>query len=187
MNITVYIGASTGTDEVYQIEAEELGKWIGANGHRLIYGGSRVGLMGVLADACLKAGGEVIGVEPSYFLEGELQHEGITKLIVTQTMAERRAKMIELGDAFIAFPGGTGTLEEISEVISLNKLGQLQKPLVILNIEEYYHPLFLMYQKMVEEGFLDKKHFDRIHFSRSVDNAAWWIEHCSEEAVDEFF
>lgn len=181
MNITVYLGASIGTDEVYQYETKELGKWIGENSHCLIYGGSRVGLMGVLADACLKAGGEVIGVEPGFFLEDELQHEGITQLIVTETMAERRAKMIEMGDAFIAFPGGTGTLEEISEVISLNKLGQLNKPVVILNIEDYYSPLQIMFKNMVEEGFLDQKEFDRIHFSRSVEDAGWWVEHSAEE------
>lgn len=177
MNITVYLGASSGTDEVYERETRTLGKWIGESGHRLIYGGSRVGLMGVLADACLAAGGEVIGVEPSFFVQDEIQHEGITQLIVTDSMNERRAKMIELGDAFIAFPGGTGTLEELAEVISLRKLGHITDPIVILNIEGYYDSLKSMLEKMVEEGFLGRKELEKVFFAKTVESAAWHIEH----------
>jgi len=177
MNITVYLGASNSTDKMYKKEAEALGTWIGKTGNRLIYGGSRVGLMGVLADACLKAGGEVIGVEPSFFIEDELQHEGITQLIVTETMNERRTKMIELGDAFIAFPGGTGTLEELAEVMSLKKLGHITKPLVILNIEGFYDPLAAMLDKMVAEGFLDRRELDKFFFAKNVESAAWHIRH----------
>ena len=182
MNITVYLGASMGTDEMYSTEAAALGEWIGKSGHRLIYGGSREGLMGVLADAVLKAGGEVIGVEPAFFIENEIQHDSITRLIVTDTMAERRAKMIELGDAFIAFPGGTGTLEEITEVISLNKLGHIDKPAVLLSLEDYFAPLEAMYSKMVEEGFLERKHFKKIHFVRSVKGAAARLEEIKDAA-----
>ena len=177
MNITVYLGASRGIDDMYEKEARALGKWIGETGHRLIYGGSKAGLMGVLADACLQAGGEVIGVEPSFFIEEELQHEGITQLIVTQSMNERRAKMIELGEAFIAFPGGTGTLEELAEVMSLRKLGHITDPVVILNIEGYYDPLRSMLEKMVEEGFLDRKELEKIFFAKTVEAAAWYIGH----------
>ena len=118
MNITVYLGANEGTDPALKTAVQELGKWIGESGNALIYGGSRCGLMGVLADSVLAAGGEVIGVEPEFFVKGELQHDGLTDLIVTKDMTERKTKMIELGDAFIAFPGGTGTLEEIAEVMS---------------------------------------------------------------------
>ena len=118
MNITVYLGASAGNDPAFLPAVQELGNWIGANGHALVYGGSKSGLMGALADSVLEAGGHVTGVEPSFFIEAEFQHDGIDDLIVTSDMAERKAKMIELGDAFIAFPGGTGTLEEIDEVKS---------------------------------------------------------------------
>ena len=118
MNITVYLGASVGNDPAFLPAVQELGNWIGANGHALVYGGSKSGLMGALADSVLEAGGHVTGVEPSFFIEAEFQHDGIDDLIVTSDMAERKAKMIELGDAFIAFPGGTGTLEEIAEVMS---------------------------------------------------------------------
>ena len=114
MNITVYLGANAGNDPALAEAVRELGSWIGANGHRLVYGGSRSGLMGQLAQSALDAGGTVTGVEPQFFVQQELQHDGLTELIVTKDMTERKTKMIELGDAFIAFPGGTGTLEEIA-------------------------------------------------------------------------
>lgn len=106
MNITVYLGASVGNDPAFLPAVRELGTWIGSNGHALVYGGSKSGLMGALADSVLEAGGHVTGVEPSFFIEAEFQHDGIDDLIVTSDMAERKAKMIELGDAFIAFPVG---------------------------------------------------------------------------------
>ena len=98
MNITVYLGANEGTDPALKTAVQELGKWIGESGNALIYGGSRCGLMGVLADSVLAAGGEVTGVEPEFFVKGELQHDGLTDLIVTKDMTERKTKMIELGD-----------------------------------------------------------------------------------------
>lgn len=178
MNVTVYLGASTGESNIYAEAAKELGRWIGANGHRLIYGGSKAGLMGHLADGTLETGGEVIGVEPAFFIEAELQHDDITQLIVTETMTERRTKMIELGDAFIAFPGGTGTLEEISEVISAKKLGHLDAPVVILNLGGFYDALAAMFRKMVSEGFLDASALGKICFADSVEETARYLEAC---------
>ena len=102
MNITVYLGANEGTDPALKTAVQELGKWIGESGNALIYGGSRCGLMGGLADSVLAAGGEVTGVEPEFFVKGELQHDGLTDLIVTKDMTERKTKMIELGDAFLS-------------------------------------------------------------------------------------
>ena len=115
MNITVYLGANAGNDPKLQEAVEALGKWIGENGHDLIYGGSKCGLMGSIAESVLQNGGKVTGVEPQFFVDSELQHDGLTELIVTKDMTDRKTKMIELGDAFIAFPGGTGTLEEIEQ------------------------------------------------------------------------
>ena len=111
MNIVVYLGARTGKNPLFREKARELGAWIAGQGHRLVYGGSAIGLMGELADAALSAGGEVTGVEPRFFVDAVLQHQGVQDLIVVETMQERKQKMISLGDAFIAFPGGTGTLE----------------------------------------------------------------------------
>lgn len=152
MNITVYLGANEGTDPALKTAVQELGKWIGENGNALIYGGSRCGLMGVLADSVLAAGGEVTGVEPEFFVKGELQHDGLTDLIVTKDMTERKTKMIELGDAFIAFPGGTGTLEEITEVISKLSLGQLDAPCILYDLNGYYQPLHQLLQQMIAMG-----------------------------------
>ena len=118
MNITVYLGASLGNDPALPQAVQQLGRWIGESGNALVYGGSRCGLMGEIAESTLNAGGKVTGVEPEFFVQGELQHEGLTELIVTEDIPARKTRMIELGDAFIAFPGGTGTLEEITEVIS---------------------------------------------------------------------
>lgn len=111
MNITVYLASSTGNDSKFEEAVKELGSWIGASGNTLVYGGSKTGLMGELAQSVLQAGGKVIGVEPQFFIDEDYQYEGLTQLIITKDMAERKTKMIELGNAFIAFPGGVGTLE----------------------------------------------------------------------------
>ena len=103
MNITVYLGANLGTDPALPQAVQQLGRWIGESGNALVYGGSKSGLMGLLADSVLAAGGRVTGVEPKCFLDAELQHEGLTELIVTEDISARKTKMIELGDAFIAF------------------------------------------------------------------------------------
>ena len=176
-NITVFLGANMGGDQMYLMEVKALGEWIGKHGHRLIYGGSRIGLMGVIADAVMEAGGEVIGVVPEFFLQKGTEHKGLTELIKTDTMAERREKMIELGDGFIAFPGGTGTLEEISDVISQKKLGRTVKPVAILNIEGFYNSLNAMLEKMVEEGFLDRSDLNKVYFAKTVDSATWYLEY----------
>ena len=118
MNITVYLGANEGNDPLLKEAVRELGTWIGSSGNTLIYGGSKNGLMGEVAESVLDAGGRAIGVEPQIFIDQGFEYDRLTELIVTKDMTERKTKMIELGDAFIAFPGGTGTLEEIAEVMS---------------------------------------------------------------------
>ncbi len=135
MNITVYLGANLGNDPALPQAVQQLGRWIGESGNALVYGGSKSGLMGLLADSVLAAGGRVTGVEPKCFLDAELQHEGLTELIVTEDIPARKTRMIELGDAFIAFPGGTGTLEEITEVISKLSLGTAERTLHPLRSE----------------------------------------------------
>ena len=152
MNITVYLGANEGNDPALKQAVEELGRWIGESGNALVYGGSRSGLMGRLAHSVLTAGGEVTGVEPQFFIDSEVQYDGLTKLIVTKDMTERKTRMIELGDAFIAFPGGTGTLEEITEVISKLSLGQLDAPCILYDLNGYYQPLHQLLQQMITMG-----------------------------------
>ncbi len=168
MKITVYLGANPGNRPCYARYAYGLGQWIGKHGHTLVYGGSRTGLMGQLADGVLDAGSRVIGVEPRFFVEKELQHERIQELIVTETMAQRKQKMMELGDVFLAFPGGIGTLEEISEVMSQAKLGFLQKPFAFLDFEGYYQPLKVLLKKMAEEGFVWKEWTEKVPFLADI-------------------
>ena len=169
MNITVYLGSNEGNDPCLRKAVEELGTWIGNSGHALIYGGSKSGLMGILADSVLKAGGEVTGVEPQFFIENELQHDGLTKLIVTKDMSERKNKMIALGDAFIAFPGGTGTLEEMAEVMSKVSLKQLNAPCVLYNLNGYYDGLKALLHHMIEKGLSSKERQEGIYFAENLD------------------
>ena len=169
MNITVYLGANEGNDPTLRKAVEELGAWIGSSGNALVYGGSKSGLMGAIADSVLRSGGEVTGVETQFFIENGFQHEGLTRLIVTEDMSERKNKMIELGDAFIAFPGGTGTLEEIAEVMSKVSLKHLSAPCILYNLDGYYNGLKALLLRMVEKGLSSKERQAGIYFAEDLD------------------
>ena len=169
MNITVYLGANDGKDPALKTAVRELGAWIGTSGHSLVYGGSKCGLMGDLAESVLAAGGKVNGVEPQFFLDMGFDYPEITKLIATRDMSERKAKMIELGDAFIAFPGGTGTLEEISEIMSKVVLGHLHTPCIVYNLNGYYDCLRGLLDRMVEEGLSSHEKLSGISFVHNLD------------------
>ena len=168
MNITVYLGANEGRDPVLRKAVQELGTWIGVSGNALVYGGSRSGLMGAIADSVLDAGGEVTGVEPRFFIDSGFKHDGLTKLIVTEDMAERKKKMIELGDAFIAFPGGTGTLEEITEVMSKVSMKHLHAPCILYNLNGYYDDLNALLAHMIEMGLSSKERQKGIYFAEDL-------------------
>ena len=169
MNITVYLGANYGTDPALQQAVRELGQWLGQSGHTLVYGGSDSGLMGVLARSAMAAGAPAIGVEPQFFVDSELQHDGLTELIVTKDMTDRKTKMIELGDAFIAFPGGTGTLEEIAEVMSKVSLKHLDAPCILYNLNGYYDGLKALLGHMIEMGLSTKERQEGIYFADTLD------------------
>lgn len=169
MNITVYLGAMEGNSPSLKETIQELGKWIGQSGNTLVYGGSKSGLMGELADSALSAGAKVIGVEPQFFIDAVVQHEGLTQLIATKDMSERKAKMIELGDAFIAFPGGTGTLEEISEIISRVTLGLTTSPCILYNLNGYYNHLKNLLDHMVECGLANPDKLKGVYFANNLE------------------
>ena len=169
MNITVYLGAFEGKDPILKTAVRELGTWIGESGNTLVYGGSKTGLMGEVAHSALKAGGKVIGVEPQMFIDEDFQLDGLTELIVTKDIVERRTKMIELGDAFIAFPGGTGTLEEISEVMSKVSLKQLDAPCILYNLNGYYDSLKALLDHMIETGLSTEERQRGIYFARDLE------------------
>lgn len=178
MNITVYLGANEGNDPALKQAVWELGTWIGESGNDLIYGGSKVGLMGVIAESVLRAGGKVTGVEPQFFMEKELQYDAVTHLIVTETMAERKTKMIELGDVFVAMPGGTGTLEEISEVMSLLALDRLEAPCILYNLHGYYDSLQQLLDRMIAADLSSEYRQRNIYFVKDLDELQKVLDSC---------
>ena len=169
MNITVYLGANEGNDPALGAAVRELGTWIGESGNALVYGGSKSGLMGELALSVMAAGGDVTGVEPQFFIDAGYVIDGLKELIVTQDMAERKTKMIELGEAFIAFPGGTGTLEEIAEVMSKVSLRQLDAPCILYNLDGYYDSLKALLEHMKEKGLSSAERLQGIYFAEDLD------------------
>lgn len=152
--ITVFCGSSMGNSEIFKNTTAELGKAMAQRNIDLVYGGAKVGLMGAIADAVLAAGGKVIGVLPNFLQAKELSHEGLTELILVETMHERKTKMNELCDGVLALPGGFGTMEELFEMLTWGQLGLHTKPVGILNIGGFYDSLNLLTQTMVDSGFL---------------------------------
>lgn len=159
--ICVYCGASPGRSDVYGNLARELGKRISAEGFGLVYGGGNVGLMGMLADAILDSGGEVIGVIPESLVAREQAHYGVTRLIQVSTLHERKAEMERLSDAFLALPGGLGTLDELFEILTWSQLAIHEKPVALLNSNGYFDSLLEFLDHASVEGFLRGK---REHF-----------------------
>jgi uncharacterized protein (TIGR00730 family) len=156
--VCVYAGSSFGADPAYADAARALAEVLAERGIGLVYGGGKVGLMGVIADAMLAAGGEAIGVMPQRLIDREIGHRGITELRVVDSMHERKAQMAELADAFVALPGGIGTLEELIEVYTWSQLGLHHKACGLLNIRGYYDHLAAFLDHTVQEGFLPAQH-----------------------------
>ncbi|MES2818557.1 MAG: TIGR00730 family Rossman fold protein [Pseudomonadota bacterium] len=166
-SICVFCGASPGTDPLYRQAAIDLGRCLGEAGIRLIYGGGAVGLMGMVADAALAAGGEVIGIIPQSLQRSEIGHPGLTRLEVVDGMHARKARMTELSDAFIALPGGLGTLEELFEVWTWGQLGYHGKPLGLLDVKDFYRRLGDFLDHQVAEGFVRAEHRQMLQLSAS--------------------
>ena len=157
-SIGVFCGSSVGAKEIYTKKAAELGKLMAEKGITLIYGGGRVGLMGVIADSVLKNGGEVIGVITHHLEKREVGHDGITKMHITDTMSERKDLISELSDGFIAMPGGFGTFDEVMEVLTYFQLGISEKPTAFLNVDGFYDHLMAMFDHILEEKFMKYEH-----------------------------
>ena len=175
-NIAVYCGARDGNGEIYKESAREVGNWLVKSGWGLVYGGGHAGLMGAVADAVLAKGGEVIGVIPTFLKEEELAHEGLTKMYEVSDMHERKKMMIDLSQAYLVLPGGLGTLEEVAEVLSWERLGVLKYPCAIYNVGGFYDAFADLCKKMAEEGFLSQSDADKIFISDSLDAIAEFIE-----------
>ena len=152
--VCVFCGSSNGARRAYPDAAKSLGRALARRSIGLVYGGGNIGLMGAIADIVIESGGEVIGVIPDALVGRELAHREVSELLVVRSMHERKAKMAELSDAFIAMPGGFGTFEEFCEIITWAQLGLHRKPCGILNVEGYYDPLLTLFDQAVAEGFV---------------------------------
>ncbi|MCV2522607.1 TIGR00730 family Rossman fold protein [Bacillus velezensis] len=167
--ICVFAGSNPGVNEEYKRKAAELGEYMAEQGIGLVYGGSRVGLMGTVADALMAGGGKAVGVMPSGLFSGEIVHQNLTELIEVSGMHERKAKMSELADGYIAMPGGFGTYEELFEVLCWAQIGIHQKPIGLYNVNGYFEPMMKMVKYSIQEGFSNESHLKLIHSSFRPD------------------
>lgn len=169
MRIAIYCGSSSGNDPRFSTAAAQLATFLAAQGVGIVYGGGNIGLMGVIADAALAAGGEVIGVIPESLMAKELGHRQVTELIVTQSMHERKQRMVDLSEAFIALPGGYGTLDELFETLTWLQLGFHRKPVGLLNVAGFFDSLLRFLDEVRDRGFLRPLHRDNLLVAETPD------------------
>ncbi len=172
-SVCVYCASSTQIDEKYFRAAEKLGTLIAQRGLRLITGAGKLGLMNTVQDAALAAGGEAVGVIPTFMVREGWHHEGLTQLIETASMHERKQTMADLSDGVIALPGGCGTMEELLEIITWKQLGLYANPIIILNVDGFYDHLLAQLRKAVEDSFM-----------RSIHADIWRVANTPEEAIE---
>lgn len=161
-SICVFCGSAVGKDSIYKEASEEFGRLLAKRNIWLVYGGARAGLMGKVADSTLYHGGKVVGIIPRFIAEKEIAHSGITELIETHTMHERKMLMFQRSDAFVALPGGIGTLDELCEMFTWQQLKIHRKPIGILNVNDYFSPLIEFFHYMTREGFLSPELLERV-------------------------
>lgn len=172
-SICVYCGSNAGQNPVYAEAARAVGTHLGENGHTLVYGGGRVGLMGLVADAAIEAGGHVVGIIPDFLHEREVAHSGVQDLKIVSSMHERKQLMADASDAFVALPGGIGTMEEFFEAVTWRQLDYHAKPIALLNVDGFYDGIEQFFDTMISTGFLRPKHselfFSEIDPNRLLD------------------
>jgi len=187
-SVCVFCGSSPGARPGYAEAARALGAELAARQIRLVYGGAGVGLMGVVADAALSAGGTVIGVIPEHLLDKEIAHAGLSELRITATMHERKALMADLSEGFVAMPGGYGTLEEFAEVLTWSQLGLQSKPCGLLDVEGFYEPLLRFFDHAVAERFVSPEHRNLVladtEPGRLLDALAAWVPSVTDKWLD---
>lgn len=184
--ITIFCGSNFGNDKAFEEQAYELGKTLASLGIDVVYGGAKVGLMGTVANGALENGGNVVGVLPKFLVEKEIAHDSLTKLILVDTMHERKIRMHELSDGIIALPGGFGTLEEFFEMLTWAQLGLHKKPVALLNVNGFYDPLITMIQSMVDKGFLKEVYQRLIIWSDNIGDLLEGMENHEGPSVDKW-
>ncbi len=185
-SVCVYCGSNAGSRPAYAERAAQLGERLAREGLTLVYGGGNVGLMGIVADAALAAGGEVVGVIPEQLVGWEVAHRGVTRLEVVATMHERKARMFDLSDAFIALPGGFGTLDEMFEMLTWRQLGLGNKPCAFLDVDDFYDPLIAMMDRMVAERFLHVDQRQDLWHGDDLDGLIRWMRHYAPASADKW-
>ena len=185
-SICVYCGSNAGARPVYAERARALGERIARDGMSLVYGGGNVGLMGVVADAVLAGGGEVVGVIPEQLVNWEVAHRGVSRLEVVGSMHERKMRMFDLADGFVALPGGFGTLDEMFEMLTWRQLGIGDKPCAFLDVEGFYTPLMGMIDRMVEERFLHPEQRNDLWHGDDLDAMVAWMRAYSPAQADKW-
>ncbi len=168
--LAVFCGSRVGNNPAYALAAKQLAAVMVSEGFDLVYGGGKIGLMGIVADEVLMLGGKVYGVIPSKLQSMEVGHDGLTELHIVDTMHERKAMMAQMSDGFIAMAGGIGTLEEIIEVFTWQQIGYHDKPCAFLNTLNYYDPLFGLLQQMVKQNFLDQDQYKRLIIEHTAES-----------------
>ena len=174
-SVCVYCGSNAGSRPIYAERATALGKRLAQEGLALVYGGGNVGLMGIVADAALGAGGEVVGVIPEQLVGWEVAHRGVTRLEVVANMHERKARMFDLSDAFVALPGGFGTMDEMFEMLTWRQLGLGDKPCAFLDVDGFYAPLVSMMDRMVAERFLHAEQRNDLWHGEDIGAMVAWM------------
>ena len=185
-SICVYCGSNAGNNPNYAGRAAAFGERIAKEGLRLVYGGGNVGLMGIVADAALDAGGEVVGVIPEQLVDWEVAHKGVTRLEVVGNMHERKMRMFDLSDAFVALPGGFGTLDEMFEMLTWRQLGIGDKPCAFLDVDGFYAPLMSMIGRMVDERFLHPDQRNDLWHGDDIDAMFEWMRAYSPARADKW-
>ncbi len=180
--VCLFCGSSAGRRQEYAQAASSLGLELAQRGFGLVYGGANVGLMGIAADACLSAGGEVTGVMPRLLVEKEVAHLGLSQLHVVESMHQRKALMAELSDAFVALPGGFGTFDELCEILTWAQLGMHSKPVGLLNVTGYFDALLALFDHAVAEGLLKPVHRELVLTDSSVEGLLNQLEQAPQRA-----
>lgn len=169
MNVCIFCGSASGKNPVYKAAAVQVAELLVRSNASLVYGGGNIGLMGVLADEMMNRGGQVIGVIPDFLLQKEVGHKGITRLEVVNSMHERKRRMADLTDVFLAMPGGWGTLDELAEILTWKQLGLIHAPIGILNTNLYFNHLLSQMTTMVNEGFLSPINLGEVKVSETPE------------------
>lgn len=184
MNIAVYCGCNPGSKPEYVQAAEELGRWIGSNGHSLVFGAGATGIMGAVSTSTLENGGKAYGVTTGFLEEMEGTTTGLTSLEIVPTISVRRAHMMEMADAFVILPGGPGTLEELSEIMSLIRVDQLKEPMVFVNVCDFFGPLNRFLENIFNNGFIEEHGLKlmqrRIRWANTVQECVMYLEGYAE-------